>query len=270
MPLVFKLVGYTADKKHYEIKDPFSGPINLKLLFELYKLWGLTDNEIVNIKFITDSEQIKNPEKCFNVRDDEDRVIFVFTANAAIRQKLHEIFIREGCEIQIVTKTNNTDDTNTHTTNTNTNTSSVTYPVYVQPATPDSEICQPITQVVKPDPIPVLTQEIVDTMNVKSVSLFSDQDFRNLISIYIRKPELFSVVAKYVQNGNVIEESLGPVLTTDMLSDDVLAQYKKLSQEVKNLGITNSDEMIMSRLIKYSGHLNLTVRSLLCEQSVNL
>lgn len=263
MPLVFKLVGYTADKKHYEIKDPFSGPINLKLLFELYKLWGLTDDEIANIKFITDSEQIKNPEKSFNVKDDEDRVIFVFTANAAIRQKLHDIFIREGCEIQIVAKTNNTDATNT-------NTSSVTYPVYAQPATPDSEICQPITQVVKPDPIPVLTQEVVDTMNVKSVSLFADQDFRNLISIYIRKPELFSVVAKYIQNGNVIEESLGPVITTDMLSDDVLANYKKLAQEVKNLGITNSDEIIMSRLIKYSGHLNLTVRSLLCEQSVNL
>ena len=69
MPLVFKLVGYTADKKHYEIKDPFNGPINLKLLFELYKVWGLTDEEISNIKFITDSEQIKNSEKSFLVKD---------------------------------------------------------------------------------------------------------------------------------------------------------------------------------------------------------
>ena len=258
MPLVFTLVGYTADKKHYEIKDPFSGPINLKLLFELYKVWGLSDDEIGNIKFITDSEQIKNPEKSFNVKDDEDRVIFVFTSNSTIRQKLHEIFIREGNEVQIGTKTNTTGTTYSV---------SETPVAYAQPATPDSEICTPITQVVKPDPIPVLTQEVVDTMNVKSVSLFADQDFKNLISIYMRKPELFSVVAKYVQNGNVIEESLGPAITSDMLSDVVLLNYQKLCQEIKNLGITCSDDVIMSRLIKYSGHLNLTVRSLLCDQA---
>ncbi len=267
MPLVFKLVGYTADKKHYEIKDPFNGPINLKLLFELYKVWGLTDEEISNIKFITDSEQIKNPEKSFLVKDDEDRVIFVFTSNATIRQKLHEIFIREGSEVQIGTKTS---------TNTTTPTSTTTYsnysheaPVaYAQPANPDPEICTPITQVVKPDPVPVLTQEVIDTMNVKSVSLFADEDFKHLISIYMRKPDLFSVLAKYVQNGNVIEESLGPVQTPDMLDDGVLANYKKLCQEIKNLGITTySDEVIMEKLIKYSGHLNLTVRALLCEQA---
>ena len=260
MPLVFKLVGYTADKKHYEIKDPFNGPINLKLLFELYKVWGLTEEEIGNIKFITDSEQIKNPEKSFLVKDDEDRVIFVFTSNATIRQKLHEIFIREGNEVQIGTKQTNSPSTTIH----------EAPVVYAQPVNPDPEICTPITQVVKPDPIPVLAQEVVDTMNVKSVSLFADQDFRNLISIYMRKPELFAIVAKYVQNGNVIEESLGPTLTPDMLADDVLANYKKLCQEVKNLGIAYPDDVIMSRLIKYSGHLNLTVRSLLCEQAVNL
>ncbi len=262
MPLVFKLVGYTADKKHYEIKDPFNGPINLKLLFELYKVWGLTDEEISNIKFITDSEQIKNPEKSFLVKDDEDRVIFVFTSNATIRQKLHEIFIREGSEVQIGTKASTTPTT------TYSNYTNETPVAYAQPANPDPEICTPITQIAKPDPIPVLTQEVIDTMNVKSVSLFADEDFKHLISIYMRKPDLFSVLAKYVQNGNVIEESLGPVQTPDMLADEVLANYKKLCQEIKNLGITSyPDEVIMEKLIKYSGHLNLTVRALLCAQA---
>ncbi len=254
MPIVFKLVGYTADKKHYEIKDSFNGPINLKLLYELYEVWGLTKEEISNIKFITDSEQIKNPEKSFLVKEDEDRVIFVFTSNVTIRQKLHEIFIREGSEVQI-----------SHKANTNESTSETTTVTYTQPANPDPEICTPVTQVVKPDPIPVLTSEVIDTMNAKSVSLFADPDFRNLISIYMRKPDLFSVMAKYVQNGNVIPESLGPVQTVQMLSDDVLFNYKKSCQEIKNLGINYPDDVIMSRLIKYSGHLNLTLRSLLCE-----
>jgi hypothetical protein len=79
---------------------------------------------------------------------------------------------------------------------------------------------------------------------------------------------LFSILAKYVQNGNVIEESLGPVQTPDMLDDGVSENYKKLCQDIKNLGITSyPDEVIVGKLIKYSGHLNLTVRALLCEQA---
>lgn len=261
MPLVFKLVGYTADKKHYEIKDQFNGPINLKLLYELFKVWGLTEEEMSNIKFITESEQIKNPEKSFLVKDDEDRVIFVFTSNTTIRQKLHEIFIKEGTEVQIINKASTTGVTEYI---------YETPTVYAQPVNPDPEICTPVTQVEKHDPIPVLTSELIDTMNKKSVSLFADPDFKNLISIYMRNPELFSVIAKYVQHGNVIEESLGPVVTPDMLSNEVLTNYKSLCLYIKNLGINYSDEVIMTRLIKYSGHLNLTVRSLLCEQAVNL
>lgn len=267
MPLVFKLVGYTADKKHYEIKDPFNGPINLKLLAELYKVWGLTDDEITNIKFITDSEQIKNPEKCFLVKEDEDRVIFVFTSNVTIRHKLHEIFIREGSEVQMANRSATSNVTSSQYTYAQA-TSATEAPVYyAQPANPDPEITTPVTQVVKPDPIPVLTPEVVDMMNVKSVSLFADTDFRNLISIFTRKPELYAVFAKYVQNGTVMEESLSPIVTVDMLEDDVLTKYKKSCQEIKNLGIGFSDDVIMSKLIKYSGHMNLTLRSLLCESS---
>ena len=183
----------------------------------------------------------------------------MFTSNTTIRQKLHEIFIREGNEVQISNRVTTTESTNK---------STVHYTQPTNPVNPDPEICTQVTQVVKPDPIPVLTGEIIDLMNTKSVSLFADSDFRNLISIYLRKPELFSIMAKYVQNGNVIEESLGPVVTVDMLSDDVLANYKKSCQEIKNLGINYSDDVIMTRLIKYSGHLNLTVRSLLCGSTV--
>lgn len=261
MPLVFKLVGYTADKKQYEIKDNFNGPINLKLLYELYKVWGLTEEEISSIKFITESEQIKNPDKSFLVKDDEDRVIFVFTSNTIIRQKLNEIFVKEGNEIQIISKASVLEAKESM---------RESQVVFAQPVNPDPEICTPVTQVVKHDPIPVLTSELIDTMNVKSVSLFADPDFKNLISIYMRKPELFSVLAKYVQNGNVIEESLGPVITPDMLTGDVLTNYKTLCHTIKNLGINYSNDVIMARLIKYSGHLNLTVRSLLCEQAVNI
>ena len=45
-------------------------------------------------------------------------------------------------------------------------------------------------------------------------------------------------------------------------------RVRKTCQDIKNLGITSyPDEVIMEKLIKYSGHLNLTVRALLCEQA---
>jgi hypothetical protein len=258
MPIVFKLVGITSDKKYYEIRDKFSEPINLELLYELYITWGLTKEEISHVKFITDSVIITNPNINFPVSENEDRVFFVFTSNIDIRKKLQNIFIKEGNECQLIHNITSTISTNQENNNVIT---------CAQPTNHDKELCTPITQVINSDPIPILTPEIIESMNIKSINLFSDPDFKNLVSIFIRKPELFSVMAKYVQNGNVIQESLGLIQSVEMLSDDILSKYKMLCIEIKNLGINVSDEVIIERLIKYSGHLNLTVRSLLCELS---
>ena len=62
MPIVLKLVGFSQDHKSYQIKDKFTGPINLRLLHELFIHWNLTTDDIEKIKFITDSEQIKNQD----------------------------------------------------------------------------------------------------------------------------------------------------------------------------------------------------------------
>ena len=80
MPIKFKLVGQTTNKKYYEITDDFAGPINLNLLQDLFKFHGLSAEDIEKIRFITDSEQIKNSEKSYMVKPDEDRGIFVFTS----------------------------------------------------------------------------------------------------------------------------------------------------------------------------------------------
>ena len=49
------------------------------------------------------------------------------------------------------------------------------------------------------------------------------------------------------------------------LSDELLLKYKNLCDKIKNLNLNIKEEVIISRLIKYSGHLNLTLRSLLQE-----
>jgi len=250
MPLVLKLVGFSQDNKSYQIKDKFTGPFNLKLLHELFIHWNLTTDDIDKIKFITDSEQIKNPDKTFEIKEDEERLIFVFTSDRDVRTKLLNIFSSQGTEVNKDFKLDESPKPTMRLENA------------------DPEICKPLTQK-KLDPIQQLTPDIIDLMNVKSVSLFSDPDFKNLISIYLRKPELFSTLSQYIQSGNVIEESLIPQKTIDQLSSDELQDYQQLADKLKHLELGVSKEVLINRLIFFSGHLNLTVRSILCESATN-
>ena len=250
MPLVLKLVGFSQDNKSYQIKDKFTGPFNLKLLHELFIHWNLTTDDIDKIKFITDSEQIKNPDKTFEIKEDEERLIFIFTSDRDVRTKLLNIFSSQGTEVNKDFKLDESPKPTMRLENA------------------DPEICKPLTQK-KLDPIQQLTPDIIDLMNVKSVSLFSDPDFKNLISIYLRKPELFSTLSQYIQSGNVIEESLIPQKTIDQLSSDELQDYQQLADKLKHLELGVSKEVLINRLIFFSGHLNLTVRSILCESATN-
>ena len=254
MPLILKLVGYYVDNKHYEIKYPFSGFVNANLLHELFKVRGISEDNINQIKLITESEFMTELDKCYTVNEIDSRIIFIFTSNTVLRQQLYDIFIKEVLtntqDINYLPQTSEIQQDTRDTTDT----------------TPDPEICQPLTQN-KPDTIPILTPEIINDINIKTISLFYDPDFKKLIDIYIRRPELFSTLAKYVQHGTVIEESLEPVKTLEMLSDSEIQQYIHLCEQIKFIGINLPDDVIITKLLKYSGHLNLTVRSLLCESS---
>jgi hypothetical protein len=250
MPIVLKLVGFTQDHKSYQIKDKFTGPINLRLLHELFIHWNLTTDDIEKIKFITDSEQIKNPDKTFEIKEDEERLIFVFTSDKDVRNKLLNIFSSQGTEISKDFKLDESPKPTLRLENV------------------DPEICKPLTQK-KLDTIQQLTPDIIELMNVKSVSLFSDPDFKNLVSIYLRKPELFSILSQYVQSGNVIEESFIPPKTIDQLTSEEVEHYQQLADKLKHLELNVSNEVLINRLIYFSGHLNLTVRSILCESATN-
>jgi hypothetical protein len=243
MPLILKLIGQFQNRKIYEIKDSFEGTVGFRLLVELFTFWGLTPDEVNKIKFISDSEQIKESSKNFHVGTGNSMIVFVFTTDTELKNKLVEIFMKEGNEVVQ---------------------NSSAPQIKPQLESPDPEICKPIT-IKESINIPKLSSELIDVVNAKSVSLFADPDFKSLISIYIRRPELFNTLAKYVQHGNIIEESLGPVKTIDELSNTELEHYQKLADKINHLGISVPHETIMNRLIKMSGHLNLTVRSILCD-----
>jgi hypothetical protein len=106
-------------------------------------------------------------------------------------------------------------------------------------------------------------------MNHKSILLFSDPDFKLLVGIYLKKPELFSILAQYVQNGNIVEESLMSPKTINDLTNEELIKYQTRVEVINNLNLGISNDMIIEKLIKYSGHLNLTLRSILCDMAIN-
>jgi hypothetical protein len=235
MPLSFKLVGFIINKKSFEIKDLYQGNINLDNIHTLFTTWGLTFEEVQEVKFIIDSEQIKDPSKLYYIDQEEIHNIFVFVFNQEIRQKLQTIFITYGTEILI----NNED------------------------CESDDEINQPITQLEIKQPI--MTREIIDSMNEQTLLLFSDPDFITLLNIYIKKPELFNLLSNYIQNNEMIMESLISDKNFDQISDQEKEYYTNLSIKIINIGFNIPENIIINKLIKFSGHLNLTIRSILHE-----
>lgn len=225
MPLSFKLVGFTINTKYYEIRDSFEGDINLTIIHDLFISWNLSKEEVQEIKFIIDSEQIKNPEKSYYIGPNEVCYIFIFVFNQEIRNKLQEIFITHGSEISSESDKEN-----------------------------DSDI---------EEEFPILTYEIIKEMNENTLLLFSDPDFINLINIYKRKPELFNLLSNYIQNNDIAIESLLSISNKkfDQLSNEDKIYYTDLSVKIRNFGFKIPQETIIDRLIKYSGHLNLTIRS---------
>ena len=107
-----------------------------------------------------------------------------------------------------------------------------------------------------------LNKDIINNQNKITVKLFNDPDFRSLIKIYLTRPELFNMLLQYTQSGDII-----PIANDDnKLSREEIIE---LSHEIKKLNLNISDDIIINKLIKCNGHLNLTIRSLLCDISKN-
>lgn len=229
MPLTFKFVGFIINKKYHEINYSYEGTINLLNIHTLFITWDLTQEEINQIKFIIDSEHITDPNKLYTINFNENHIIFVFINNKNIKQKLYSVF---------TSNESNFDD--------------------------NEEITQPITQD-QSEIYPVLTIEIINKMNENTLLLLSDPDFINILSIYKRKPDLFNSLSNYIQNNDIIIDSLLPEKNINEISEIEINYYNELSIKIMNLQLGIPQNIIIDKLIKYSGHINLTIRSIINE-----
>ena len=295
MSFILKLINSPDDTSYYEIKYNLHNTMTLKLLYELFNFLGLSFDDLINIKFIIDAEQIKHGEE-YNIIDAKDKKIYVFTMDEDIKLRLYDIFIKEGYQTNYMSYDNESDEDTNDTTqyNFHNNKNKDIYAIdkyanidtdpdtnvdtdpdidtdidietdsddeNLEPV--DSYICAPITQTpCEPEPVPTMTPEVITSMNIKAVSLFSNPDFKNLIRIYMTKPELFKIFAKYIQHGDIIANDQIIKSIVD-LDEAELVHYQGLADQIHALGLELPNELIINQLIKYSGHLNLTVRSLL-------
>lgn len=237
MPLTFRLIGSTLNGKFLQITQNLEGAINIEYINKMFKTLEFNDSEISNIRFITESEQIKNDEKTFVITNEEERLIHVFSSDIEIRAKLQHTFIKHGTEVEQLKSIQPKEIQATET-------------------KPDPEISMPLPQ--KQDTLPVMTPEIISKMNTETIKLLSDPDFSTIVEIYFRNPNVFNKFSKYIQKGTFVVESQ----QQNELSQEQLETFKELATKIS---LNVSEELKIKMLIKHNGHLNLAMRDIISE-----
>ena len=101
---------------------------------------------------------------------------------------------------------------------------------------------------------------VIEKSNQETIKLFGDKNFQTLLKIYYENPNVFKVFASYVSSGNVMMNSI-PEVNKDV-------NFDREFEEIKNLNLGIKDSLIRNALVKFSGHLNLSLRYLLTTHSV--
>jgi len=237
MPLIFKLVG---SNKH--IISQFEGLITLTQIKTEFKKIGISDEDITKIKFITERSVITEEDKTFMINKETEQIMFIFT-DMSIRPMMQQLFEQYGIMEQPENHMSNKID---------------------------PSISMPLTEhavsEVAPE-IPQMTESIITESNKNAMKILADKDLMTLFDIYLRRPEVFSTFGKYIQHGTIVQNSTSEKTTSDLTPEE-LEHYK--SQAVQ-ITLPVSDEIKLSTLIRFKGHIILSLNYILsnglCQQA---
>ncbi len=236
MPINYKFIAVDKHKKT-EIKhdqEIINNTINYEQVKNFFldsgKEHDINEDDLINTKFIINNSQNMslNEDENYPIDENETKVIFVFTVDKDTRAKLLELFSSKG---YIPEKKVNISEDKTN------------------EDIPSPEIVKPIPE----DEIKI-SDEIIRDSNKKTLELFSDNDFKTLLGIYKRNPDIFKTFSSYVCSGDVIINSF------ENLKED---KYEYEIEQIKSLNLSLSDQVIRDALVKNNGHLNLSLRFLL-------
>ena len=142
MPIIFKLVG-NIKLQVLEIKYNISGIVRLSSFISIFKNYGIPSENFEHIKFIIEAEHLNNNSKFFEVSDNYNLNVFIFTSKKDINDKLIKIFSKN-------------DDID------------------------DEELTKSIVDKIE-EKIPELSQDIIDSNNTKTLELFENPNFKHLV-----------------------------------------------------------------------------------------
>lgn len=237
MPITYKLVGISKEQvnnemKHIDWKDD-DNSININTVIEFFKSKGC-DSGTEYIKFITDSQTMV-PEKNYEVSKDKDRLIYVFTQNQEVRSKLISVFNQYGYLVEKKTQSQ---------------------PVQQQ----TDKQSEPLTTKPIPEDKIKIDDDIILESNKETVRLFGESDFKTLLRIYINNPDMFKTFASYVSSGTVI--------STAFVKPEEEQDYSEQKNAIMELNLGVDEELIDKALIRFNGHINLSLRFILTYDSM--
>ena len=269
MPIIFKLVGH-INSNALEIKREITGIVKFSSIISIFELYGISSESFEHIRFVIDSETIKDDTKIFKVSNDYNLIVFVFTSNKEIKEKLIEIFLKNEISIFDDNPISIFDDESNPIVNdnpisifddeSNSIVDDIPIPIFDNDSC-DEELTKPLVDKIQEDENTELSKEIIESNNIKTAKLFENKDFKHLIRIYYSNPDVIKTFLNFVSHGDIIKISI-PIISEEK---DYLDEIGML----KSLGINESDDFIKSVLNRFNGHLNLSLRVLLTHKAVN-
>lgn len=259
MPITFKLVG-NVNSKALEIKTDISGTVRLSNIISIFESLGLSSNDFKDIRIVHNSHTLDSEEKSFTISEKDNLIVFIFSTVREIREKLGFLFLKHATNFkdqpsELVLTSSNLSPQNFNQGDREVNKE--------DDREGDREVDKELQISIEDkeeEAIPELSEDIIKVMNEKTIKLFQDPDFCNLIKIYYLKPELITTFINFVSHGDII----------NMVLPKVEGQVKDFSESInilKSLGIDATEEQMLESLTVFNGHLNLTLRSLLCQKT---
>lgn len=229
---------YSNPQFDYIIKNIESN-LTLKNIYLDFMKKGINIEMIKQIKFIKNGKHINNLDEIL-YDSDSNNLVYLFTNDQLIKSSLISFIFtsvpkdeNKSNSIQISTKLNveSTEDN-------------------------QEELYEP-------------TEEEVNSINEKIVENFKDKEFRDLLQICIKKPELIKMVNSYLSNGNIIEKiDFDSIILEEFKYQNEFEFIKSFYQD--NFMTTLSNELYVKKILNhFKGHLNLSLRYLIYNTKKN-
>ena len=247
MPINYKFIAIQVDSKinlsmkhKDEIIDNYIDYNIIKNYFlKIGKEFDINDDDIANIKFIINNQNISLTHQQKYLINDDITIIYIVAIDNLTKFKLLNIFSKYGHNTEVKNSLNKIE----------------MIPETIEPTTSTDDT--------------YLTDEIIQKSNEETIKLFKDKDFNTLLQIYKNNPTIFNVFSSYISNGDVIINS--PEVTDSSITNsesftegELLRNNTSESFEyIKSLNLSITDQSIIDALKINNGHMNLTLRYLL-------